>query len=64
AETGAATVNAVTDDQIRALLQRAVADWDYNLAITCQAALDGSETHRAECLRVIEATRGADEGSP
>lgn len=47
----------ITDDRIRALQRNAAAAGDLEMVQVCQAALDGSESHRAECLRVLEATQ-------
>lgn len=51
----------ITDDLIRALQRNAAAAGDLEMVLICQAALDGSESHRAECLRVLEATRAMED---
>ncbi len=47
----------ITDDQIDRLLITSVYQGDHDVVLTCLAALDGSERHRAECLRVIGEAR-------
>lgn len=49
----AVTRMEITDDLIRALQKNAAAAGDLEMVLICLAALDGSERHRAECLRVI-----------
>lgn len=47
----------ITDDQIDRLLITSVYQGDHDLVLTCLAALDGSERHRADCCRVIAAAK-------
>lgn len=47
----------ITDDQIDRLLITSVYQGAHDVVLTCLAALDGSEKHRAECCRVIAAAK-------
>lgn len=55
------TREEITDDLIRALQRNAAAAGDLEMVQVCQAALDGSASHRAECLRVLEATQAMED---
>jgi hypothetical protein len=43
----------ITDEQIEALRAEAGAAGDSTMVAICDRAIDGSETDRAECARVI-----------
>lgn len=47
------TYENITNEQIRALRDEAVKAGDVDMVTTCDDALGGSQTARAECVRAI-----------